>query len=87
MPPEQLLGGRGHLGELGAVDGLDEGLPVGEMAVQRADPDARVAGDRLERGRRAVLGERRGGRLQQPLAIAARIRPSTKAEAPPFLLR
>ena len=45
MPLEQLFGDRGYVGKLGPVNRLDKCLPVGEMAVERADPDPGVAVD------------------------------------------
>jgi len=43
--------------DLVEVDGLEQVLARGEVAVQRADADLGAAGDVLERGGRAVLGE------------------------------
>ena len=90
VPLQQLFGRRGHFGELGAVDRLDERLPVGEMAVQRADPDTGVARDRSsDTGSSLRGGERRGRHLEQPsrLRRASDRTRSAIAEAPPFLLR
>ena len=52
------------------------------MAVQRADPDAGVAGDRLQRHRPPVGGgECRGRHLEQLLPIAARVGPNTLSQS------
>src|SRR6516225_4761377 len=76
MPLKQLFGRRGDFGELGTVDGLDKGLPAREMSVKRADSDSGVARDRLERhGPPLRGGERRGGHLEQLVAVPARVRP------------
>ena len=52
-----LLGGREHLVDVLGEDHLDERLARREVAVERPDPDARAAGDLLERRVRALLGE------------------------------
>ena len=57
-------------GELVAVRRLDQRLAGGEVPVERADADAGVLGDRVERDVGAVLGERAHGDLEQPVAVA-----------------
>jgi hypothetical protein len=49
QPREQFFRVRGDGLEFGGVDGLDERLADGEVAVERADADARPPGDLLER--------------------------------------
>ena len=62
------------LRQLVAVRGLDERLAGGEVPVQRADADAGVLGDRVERHVRPVLRERADGDVEQPVAVALRVR-------------
>ena len=49
---------------------VDELLLVGEAAVDRADADARAAGDLVERDRQPVLGERLARGREDALAVA-----------------
>ena len=62
---QQLARGRGHLGELGLVDGFHERFTGGEVPVQRADADTGVARDGLERHGGAVGGGEGGGRRRE----------------------
>src|SRR4051795_3428164 len=83
-PPVQRLPGVGRVGLLGGgatdlldlleVERLHERLPVGEVAVERADADPGAARDLLERGRLATFGERLARRREHLLVIAARVR-------------
>ena len=56
------------------VEGLQQRLPVGEVAVERADPDAGAARDLLERRRLAALGERLARGREHLLVVAPRVR-------------
>ena len=49
---EQHVGGLAEVRDLRSVGGRDERVAGGEVAVERADPDARALGDRLQRRRR-----------------------------------
>ena len=52
-------------------DRAQQGVPVGEVAVERADAHARPAGDVLQRGVGAVLGEGEAGLCEQAVVVAA----------------
>src|SRR3954447_13939854 len=68
-------GGRAaDLLDLVDVERLDQSLPVREVAVERADPDARAARDLLERRRLTTLGERVARGREHLLVVAQRIR-------------
>jgi hypothetical protein len=65
---ESLLGG-GKFFDLAAVDGFDEGVPRGEVAVKRAGSDACLAGYVIETGGSSVAGEYILGDLENAPAI------------------
>ena len=75
----RVLGEQGRLGlgrelvQAALEQRVDELLLVGEAAVDRADADARPAGDLVERDRQAVLGERRARGIEDALAVALRV--------------
>jgi hypothetical protein len=72
----RVLAGQGVLGlgnELRKAlleQGVDEALPVGEAAIDGADPDARSAGDLVERDPQAAFGERLACCLQDQSPVA-----------------
>jgi len=66
---EALLGGS-KLFHFAAVDGFDESVPGGEVAVKRAGSDACLAGDVVETGGSAVAGEYLFGDLKDALSVA-----------------
>ena len=66
---------RRHFCEFGGVHGLDEGLPVREVPVERADADAGVAGDGFQRHGPVGCSERRGGAREQAFPVPARVGP------------
>src|SRR4051794_4982425 len=82
MAGEQLGSGGAQLLDLVAVCGLDERVARGEVAVERADPDAGAARDRVQRCIRAAVRERGDRRREQLLAVAARIRPHNRRSPP-----
>ena len=55
------------------VDGLEQGLPAGEVAIQGADPNLGAAGDLLQRGRGAALGERVPGGRDDLVVVTTRV--------------
>jgi hypothetical protein len=67
---QQLVGGGAQLGDLVAVGRLDQGIARGEVAVERADADARALGDLLQRALGAALGEQLDRGREQLLAVA-----------------
>ena len=81
MALQQFTGRRRQLGQLGAVDGLDERLAAREVPVERADTDAGIPGNRLERYRGRGGGERLGGLFQQPLAVTQSVCPDARNTA------
>ena len=91
-PIPRVLGGRGRLGrgdhllDVLGEDLLGEGLAGREVAIERADPHAGAAGDLLERGVGALLGEDLapgGGQLGAvPGGIAAQLRHVLKVAEP-----
>ncbi len=66
---EALLGG-GKLFHFAAVDGFDQGVAGGKVAVERARADAGLAGDIVEARGGAVAGEDLLGNLKDALAVA-----------------
>ena len=56
-------------------DGVEQGPPIGEIVVQRADADAGPAGHLVERYVDAAFGEKFGRGCDQPLPIAHRVHP------------
>ena len=61
--------------DLLAIDGLEERDPGREVPVQRPGADARVAGDVVEGGVGAVLGDRRAGGVEEALDVALGVGP------------
>ena len=88
----RVLGGRGRLGrgdhllDVLGEDLLSEGFAGREVAIERADPHTGAAGDLLERGVGALLGEDvapGGGQLGAvPGGIAAQLRHVLKLAEP-----
>ena len=58
-----------------AVDGFDQGVAGGEMAVERAGADARLTGDIVKAGGGAIASEDFLCDLQDAFAVALGIRP------------
>ncbi|ENN84123.1 hypothetical protein RHSP_78514 [Rhizobium freirei PRF 81] len=77
----KLAGGIAERLDFVAIDGLDQMLPAGEMAIERPDPDPGLPGDILERGDGAMAGKGLRSNLDQPVMVAARI----GARAPAFV--
>ena len=69
---EALLGG-GEFFNFAAVDRFDEGVAAGEVAVQRARADGRLAGDIVEAGGGAIAGEDFLCDFKNALPVALRI--------------
>jgi len=69
---EQLAGAVGQPLDLVLVDGVDEGLAGGEVAVEGADADAGLARDGPHRGL-AAGGEGACRRREQHLAVVGRV--------------
>ena len=61
------------LGHLVDVERLEQRLARGEVAVERADADARAARDLLQRGALAALGEGLARGREHLLVVAARV--------------
>jgi hypothetical protein len=59
--------------ELGGEQRLDQGVLVGEPAVDGADPDAGLVRDVVQRDREPALREALARRLQDQLAVARRV--------------
>jgi hypothetical protein len=57
--------------DLAAIDHLDQVLPGREMAIEGPDADPGLARDILQRRPGPVLGEGRGGSLDQLVAVPA----------------
>jgi hypothetical protein len=76
MGCEKLFGAGPEAFDLVVVHRLDEGLPRWEMAVERADPNPRFLGDRVERD--SSVAGRKGscGDGNQVLPVAAGLRDS-----------
>ena len=70
----EALCGCGELFDFAAVDGFDESVAGGEVAIERAGADAGLAGDVVEAGGAAVAGEDVFGDLKDALAVALRVR-------------
>ncbi|GAA3164718.1 hypothetical protein GCM10020001_106990 [Nonomuraea salmonea] len=70
---EQAGHGVAQLGDLVAVDRLDEGLAGGEVAVEGGGADAGLPGDAFEVGVQALAGEDACRRLDDLVAVAARV--------------
>ena len=66
---------RGVLGHPVREGRGDQVLAGGEAAEQRRDPDAGAAGDLVQRGVQALLGEDLAGGVDDALAVALRVRP------------
>ena len=66
---ESALGG-GELFDFAAVDGLDELVAGGEVAIEGAGTDGGLAGDVVEAGGGAMLGEGLLGDFKNALAVA-----------------
>ena len=73
--PRGRLGDRDEVADAALEDGLDERVARREVAVERADADARAASDLLERRLDAALGEDLARRRDEQLVVAARVAP------------
>lgn len=69
-----MLLGCGKLFDFAAINGLDEGVARGEMAIKGPRTNARVACNVVEAGGCAVARERLLGYLKDALAVALCIR-------------
>jgi hypothetical protein len=76
MGCEKLFGACPEPFDLVVVDRLDEGLPRWEVAVERADPDPRFLGDRIEWDPAVAGGKGSRGDGNQVLPVAAGLRNS-----------
>jgi len=83
----QFLTLRADRADLSPEDFLLQVQAGGEVPVQGADPDSGPARDVLQRRVGAVFRERRGGRGQQALMAASRVRPHRRRGRPGGLAR
>ncbi len=74
--PEQFVGSERQALDLVVIDGIDERFPGREVAVERGNADAGLAGDGAHR--RLGIGGREdaGGRGEKHVAVAGRVRAS-----------